>query len=323
MKRSGFSLIELMVALVLGATVGIVVSQTTRSILLSTTRTSNNVLAWERGQNALSILEARVLHTGLGVTYERAGNLFQRSFGGAGGGSDWPPPVGWSVQGPLQIWRGVSSNSPELWDLAPETGGVFRGRGLAVLFAVPSGLNAKLAENKPLSIDAGVPVTIRLVPSENLTLVGDRLPTTEKKDLRSWITFPLVRFPVYVSEYNAGELTMRLADGSGLFAELRPYDEMHYLRAERFQVKNNNLQSEELHAFWTGSESRVEGVLEMWFEWTPSKSMLEAWILTTGGQASFGRASRPREWPAEAPWRAEFEFYDMAVSRGSWLLKNL
>jgi hypothetical protein len=98
---------------------------------------------------------------------------------------------------------------------------------------------------------------------------------------------------------------------------------MHYLRGERFQVKNGSLQSEELHTSWVATGERVEGVLEMWFQWTPSKSLLEAWILTTGGNASFGRASRPKEWPADASWRSEFELHDLAVVRGSWILKNL
>jgi hypothetical protein len=130
-------------------------------------------------------------------------------------------------------------------------------------------------------------------------------------------------FPVYASEYRNGELTIRLAEGSDLSATLRPYDEMHYLRAERFQVKDDSLCSEELHAFWTGAEPRVEGVLEMWFQWTPSKSRLEAWILTTGGRASSGKTPRPEEWPAEASWSANFELHDVAVLRGSWILKNL
>jgi hypothetical protein len=151
----------------------------------------------------------------------------------------------------------------------------------------------------------------------------DRLPTKEKKDLRSWVTFPLMGFPVYASECLAGELTIRLAEGSSLFASLRPYDEMHYLRAERFQVKNGDLQSEELHASWTRAEIRVEGVLEMWFQWTPSKNLLEAWVLAMGGKAAFGKTSRPEEWPAEAPWTAEFESYDVTVVGGSWILRNL
>ena len=289
--------------------------------MLSTTRMSNRALAWERGQYVLSILEPRVLHAGFGVTCEGAVNALQRSFGGGTGGG--PPPADWWDRGPVQIWRGLSGGRATLWGLAPETDGVFRGRGLAVLYAVPSGLKAKLVENKPVPMEPGVPVTVELVPPENLQNMKDRLPTTVKKDLRSWVTFPLMGFPVYASDRLGGELTIRLAEGSSLFASLRPYDEMHYLRAERFQVKNGDLQSEELHASLVGAESRVEGVLEMWFQWTPSKNLLEAWVLAAGGTAAFGKTSRPEEWPAEAPWTAEFESYDVTVVEGSWILRNL
>ncbi|MDR1377055.1 MAG: prepilin-type N-terminal cleavage/methylation domain-containing protein [Synergistaceae bacterium] len=325
MKRPGFSLVELLIALLLGSAVSIIVFQTTRTIVLSTARVSNNALAWERGQSVLSILEPRVLHAGFGVPCEPAGNILQRSFGGGTGRMNVPPPAEWSNRGPLQIWRGFPSDesSSGLWDLAPETSGVFRGKGLAVLYAVPSGASAKIYENRPLLMEANVPVTVKLVSRESLQTVGDRLQTTKEEDLRSWVTFPLMGFPVYVSSYQAGELKIRLAEGSGLSAELRPYDEMHYLRGERFLVKNDSLYSEELHTSWVGSEPRVEGVLEMWFQWMPSASKLEAWILTTGGEAVFGKSSRPREWPAEAPWSPEFELHDVTVVRGSWILKNL
>ncbi|MDR2179893.1 MAG: prepilin-type N-terminal cleavage/methylation domain-containing protein [Synergistaceae bacterium] len=321
MQKPGFSLVELLLALVLSSTVGMVVLQTARTILFSTVRMSNNALAWERGQNVLSILEPRVLHAGFGIACERAGNLFQRSFGRV---TDGPPPATWSDRGPVQVWRGLSSDTPTLWDLAPETDGVCRGRGLALLYAVPSGLSAKLPENRPLPMTPGASVTVELLPSENLQANEDRLTVTAKNDLRSWVAFPLVGFPVHMSLYDKRELTVALADEFDLSpATLRPYDDMYYLRADRFQVKNNRLYSEELHSSWVKSEPRIEGVLEMWFEWTPSKSRLEAWILTTGGKATFGKTARPKEWPAQAPWRAEFALHDLTVARGSWILKNM
>jgi hypothetical protein len=296
--------------------------QSTRQILLVTTRLANRSLAWERGQHVLSILAPRVLHAGLGLTWERVGDVFRRSFGGAD--STPPPPGTWPDRGPLQIWEGY----PSLWNLAAETGGVVQGRGLAVLYAVPSALKAKLPGKAPLSMDAGTDVTIELVPRENLNEVPSRFPNVPvppKNDLRSWVTFPLMelQLPVYVSRYSAGELKIQLAENSGLSSVLRPYDEMHYLRAERFQVQNNNLMSEELKTRWTDLETRVDGVLEMWFEWIPSKKLLTAWVLTAGGPASLGKSSRPKEWPSGALWRSEFELHDLVVVQDSWILRNL
>ncbi|MDR1379770.1 MAG: hypothetical protein LBJ36_12075 [Synergistaceae bacterium] len=322
-RRLGFTLVEILMTMTLSATVGLIVIQIIQQILFMTTKSSNYTLAWERGQNVLSILDPRISHVAFGIPYERVGDLFQKSFGGVPGKNDGPPPSKWSDRGPVQIWRGKTLDSPSLWDLAPETDGVHRGRGLAVLYAVPSALTVKLAENIPLPMDAGVTVTIKLTPKENLERIGDRLPTTAKNDMRSWVTFPLTGLPLYTSKYSNSNLTMRIPEGSGLSSTLYPYDELHYLRAERFQVKDSTLYSEELYTSWTTLEPLLEGVLEMWFEWMPSERRVEAWILATGGGVSFGKSSRPEEWPTTAPWRAEFEQHDMVVVRKSWLLENL
>jgi hypothetical protein len=206
--------------------------------------------------------------------------------------------------------------------VAPEVNGVCRGRGLAVLYALPSALTAKLPKNKPLSLDAGFPVTIKMTPQDNLYTLSDRLSVTAQNDMRSWVTFPLTQLPLY-AKYSKGELTVCIPQEAGLSSTLYPYDELHYLRGERFQVRDGELWSEDLYTTWTSYEARVDGVLETWFEWTPSKRRLEAWVLTTGGGFSSGDPVRPEEWPAEAPWRAEFEGRHMVVTRKSWILENL
>jgi hypothetical protein len=181
---------------------------------------------------------------------------------------------------------------------------------------------------KPLlvSADDKTSVTIELIPKNNLKNITDRLPTTNKQDLKSWVTFPLTKLPLHVCGYTDGNLTVCVPKGS-LSSTIYPYDELHYLRVERFQTRSDGLNSEELKASsntaWMNPEALVEGVLEMWFEWTPSEHRLEVWILASGGDASFGKSSRPLEWPAEAPWRSEFEQHDLAVVRQSWLLRNI
>jgi hypothetical protein len=292
---------------------GTVVVQAASYFISIERRILRDALARERGRNVLSILEPRVLHAGLGLTWRRAGDTFRRSFGG--NAADAPPPGRWP-RGPLQIWEGYPSLLKPV--PAPEPDGVYRGRGVSILYAVPSALKAKPENNGPVEMTEGVPVTVELVPSGNPEAVDEDLPM---RDLRRWVTFPLTRLPVYAGGYTNGKLTIRLADGSGLSAVLRPYDEMHYLRAERFQTQDGRLFSQELTAEWTNLEDRQEGVLEMWFEWTPSKRLLEAWILTAGGESPEG--GRPGEWPKEAPWRAEFERLGLAVTRGSWILRGM
>jgi hypothetical protein len=324
-KRPAFTLLEILISVMAGAALSAVLLQAAFYFLTLEKRILRDALARERGQNVLSILEPRVLHAGLGLTWGRAGDVFQRSFGGsAASTADAPPPARWS-QGPLQIWEGY----PALWSPVPETGGVHRGRGISVLYAVPSALKANLGAGSSVDMPAGAPLPIDLVLPENLDGddIDDRLSTVSG-DLKSWVAFPLTRLPVHVSSYSySGEkrtlhLTVRPAGGFDPPAALRFYDEMHYLRAERFQTQNGRLYSQELRTAWTDLEERLEGVLEMWFEWTPSKRLLEAWILTTGGESA--ENGRPWEWPEEAPWRdAEFKRQNLAVTRGSWILRNI
>jgi prepilin-type N-terminal cleavage/methylation domain-containing protein len=316
-KHSGFSLVEILLALTIGAAVIAAVLQAAFYLLFLEKRILSGALAWERGQNVLSILEPRVLHAGLGLTYERARDVFERSFGKNGKDEAGAPPPAYWTRGPLQIW----ANYPSPNGLAAEDNGVYRGKGIAVLYAVPSALKAQLTGIADMS--PGDSATIQLVPSENLTAITERLPpTAAKKDLRSWVTFPLTQLPVRVTGYSYGSLTIYLPKGSDLSA-IYPYDEMHYLRAELFQAQGNSLVSHELTSYWESAEERLEGVLEMWFEWTPSKRLLEAWILTTGGESSSGCSVRPGDWPKEAPWRSGFERHDLAVARGSWILRNM
>jgi hypothetical protein len=307
------TLAETLTAVVVCAVLGAALLRAMRHVLLLTTRFSNHTLAWERGQNALSLLEPRVLHTALGLTWERGGEKFQRSFGA--GSPSAPPPARWSG-GPLQVWRGY----PTLTTIAPEEAGVCRGRGIVLLYAVPSLLRAKTLDNAPVSMDEAR--RIELVPGENLTQITERLVTGDRTDLWSWVVFPLTNLPVHVKEYSGGRVTLQGAENSGLSATLFPYDEMHYLRGERFQVQHDRLYSENLRQSWTSLQPRLDGVLETWFEFTPSKRLLDAWILAAGGPAAFGRGARPPEWPADAPWRDAFERYDLAVVRASWLVRN-
>ena len=316
--RRGLTLIEVLLTILLSVLVISFAFGIARQATLMMERMSNRAIAWERGQNALSIIEPRALHAALGITYESVGDVFRRSFRDDMYSMNSPQPAQWTDRGPLQVWTGY----PTLFNLAANDEGVFRGRGIAILYALPSALRAKIPDNAPIHMSEGESVKFELVPSEELTGITTRLPTTAKNDLRSWVTFPLMRLPVY-AVYSAGELTVRMAGASGLSATLYPYDEMHYLRAERFYAQNGVMLSEALRTTWTNLETRLMGVLEMWFEWTPSKKLLEAWILSSGGRASSRRTARPKDWPIEAPWREEFEFHDVAVVRGSWLLKNM
>jgi len=317
MRRKGFTLTELLITSLLGAVVVLVTLGIAMQSTMLAERIASRTLAWERGQNALSIIEPRALHASFGITFSQTGDVFRRSFGRNDINS--PPPARWTDRGPLQIWSGF----PSLFNIAPNEGGVFRGRGIALLYAIPSARRVYIADNTPIVLNEGQSTNVRLIPSSSeLGTTPSRLTGHTRNDLRSWVTFPLMRLPVH-AVYSASSVTVSMAEASGLSAVLYPYDEMHYLRASRFFAQNEAMFSEELRTAWTHIENRLEGVLEMWFEWTPSKNLLEAWILTTGGRISSGRSARPAGWPLEAPWRTSFEYHSVLVTRGAWFLRNM
>lgn len=304
---------ETLCAALITAALGAALLQGGRHILLLTTRLSNRTLAWERGQNALSLLEPRVTHAGLGLPGGSTQELRQ-AFGA--GQPSAPPPAFWS-QGPVQVWEGY----PTLWNPVPEKENVRRGRGLVLLYAVPSRLQAKLREGRPLAMEAGVSCSLELFPAEAMTGAADGLRPGTRDDLWSWVVFPFMKLPLYLSGRFGNTVVLQAAVSAK--APLLPWDEMHFLRGERFQVRHSTLYGETLRRRWEAGQPLLDGILEMWFEWTPSKRLLEAWVLSTGGSAAFGTASRPPEWPPEAPWREDFEGHDTVVSRASWVVRNL
>ncbi|GHS93253.1 hypothetical protein AGMMS50276_03200 [Synergistales bacterium] len=312
-RRFGFTLIEVLLTLILGGALSVAVIETLSTIIRLDARMANRSLALERGWYVLSVLEPRALHASLGLTFSPSDSLFQRSFGGGTG--TFPPPggLGWE-HGPLRIWRDNLHSADE------DDDGVFRGRGFSVLYSVPSGLRADIPAVIELS-DGLLDVEVRGDASQ----LDVRLPATSKKDIRSWAVFPLSRLPVHISSHIAGShsSSLKIQLASAMSTYIYPYDELHYLRGERFFAENAQLYAQTLTTAWQSQgEAMLEGVLEMWFEWTPSLHRLEAWILTTGGQSGV-KTPRHSDWPAAAPWKADFERQDTAVVFGSWILKNL
>ncbi|GHS88251.1 hypothetical protein AGMMS49957_09430 [Synergistales bacterium] len=299
--RSGFTFVEVLLSLILGGVLSVAVVEAAATVVRLETRMANRSLALERGWNVLSVLEPRALHAALGLTASYRDG-------------DSPLPGRWA-HGPLYIWRDALFPADEDGD------GVFRGRGLSVLYSIPSGLRADLHAIKEIENNLYISLL------GDASQLDDRLPVNTASDIRSWTVFPLSGRPVSISNHSvaAGHssswLTIRLT-GVQPPIQLYPYDELHYLRAARFFAENAGLYAETFTTAWKSQGEMLEGVLEMWFEWTPSKRRLEVWILTTGGESSV-KNSRPSEWPASAPWKADFERQDMAVTFGSWILKNL
>ena len=318
MRDKGFSLVEVLVAMAVGAILGTVLLAAGRWLYLTSERVSRILLARERGERVLSFLEPRVLHAGLGLASCRSDGALRRAFGH--GFSNAPLIARWPDRlRPLQIYKEPSGSWP---DQAEDEGGVYCGSGICLLYAVPSGILLEPRGGKAVVLNPGDILRCSVVSGSlehSVSVAG--LP----RDLRSWYSLPLTGYPFYWEGGTASAPVLRLAAGVPGPVEIPPLDELLLLRCERFRVMNETLYFQELRDGWypLGFQPREDGVLSLWFEWRPSLKCLDVWVLTTGGAALFPFTSKPSSWPAEAPWKAAFEHQTLQVVRASWRAENL
>ncbi|NLL37117.1 MAG: hypothetical protein GX256_06310 [Fretibacterium sp.] len=306
--RCGFTLVEVLTATMIAIFVGSAILLVGRWTVLISVKLARQAEARNRGRYVLSLLEPRVLHVGLGLPSSPVAGSLQAAFG-----ADGPPPGSWRPSlGALQIYR----DNPGTVQEAGE-GGVFKGSAFLVFYSVPSGLRLGV----PTSAAEGA-VQVPLLPSmDGVGSWGELFSSGRRRDLRCWISLPPLRRPFYVSDRSQGRLQLEPA----VPTEVPAFGEVHFLRCERFHVRDGTLYSQEMQETWfpPNSQPRVDGVLAMWVEWTPAMRLCEVWILTCGGEAALGPGMRPARWPEEAPWEPEFGKQELYVSRASWRLRNL
>lgn len=314
----GFTLVEVLTALIVGAILGAALLEAWRWLSHSSERVSRTLLARDRGERVLSFLEPRVLHAGLGLSSCRADGVLRRAFGYGSPGApmiaSWPDHVR-----PLQIYKEFSGSWP---DPAVNEGGVYRGGSLCLLYAVPSGVILKNEGGGSVTLEPGERLRGTVVSG---SLSGAVSVAGLFHDLRSWFSLPLTGYPLFWEGGTPSKPVLKLADGVVGPVVAPPVNELYLLRGERFFVMNGTLYFQELRGSWYPPlfQPRENGVLALWCEWRPALRTLDLWVLASGGPAVFAPSARPSSWPVEAPWKKAFEEHEVFVSRGSWRAENL
>ena len=314
--RCGFTLIEVLLALVLLAFIGIILLAWQRWLLLTEAKTSRWLLARDRGQRVLSFLEPRVAHCGLGFSACSGMGALQSAFGR--GVANAPHIAGWneSVRS-LRV-----HNEGASWPSASDEGGVYRGTRLSLLYARPSRVIVRTRSGLPAVILPGQAANFDIIAG---SLSASGFESGKFVDLRSWCALPLAGLPFFLSSALGNSLSLTLAAPLEGAVLIPPVHELYLLRCERFCVVNNIFCFQSLESAWYPPDfyPREEGILALWFEWRPALKCLDAWVLASGGAAAFGTASRPASWPQDAPWEKEFARHELYVARASWKVENL
>ena len=171
-----FTLVELLVGLMIAACLGAILTAGYRWVVLSSSRTSRQLLARDRALRAVAFIEPRALHVGLGLSACCGSGALQRALGR--GVSDAPQMAGWP-----DSFRGVRVYREGPIGLVPaaEKDGVFAGTALCLLYAMPSGMILR-AEAGSADLKPGQRARFTVLSAAH----GTPFRSGRFEDLRSW-----------------------------------------------------------------------------------------------------------------------------------------
>ena len=311
-SHGAFTLVELLISVVIVGIIGGAAASLLYSYIGSFEQTSDYVTARQRGESVLAILERPVLHASLGIPESpdlvatsmdyvtKADTVFQKAFTDSGGG-----PI-------INTWyHPVVTASPDR---------SLEGAELRIVYAMPSGVVQKsgvyVSDASTFSLDlsgSGAPLVDVTAPS--------------RAQLDSWITFPTLGFPLYVSGGTTTEPRVQRPSSNTNSGFIAAYDELMYIRALRaFITTDSNgsfFATEDLTA-GSGSQKRIEGVRKLNFRFDPFTGVLNVSVLSQGNKRYTSEVVQSLVgWPASADAiTSEDRHYRLAVTSAAWRLRN-
>lgn len=297
-RTRGFTLVELLVAILIVAIVGGAVISL--FVLFSGHFESSSAIvsARQKGAMALAVLEGPVLHSGLAIPNASAD--LEAAFPG--------------LLAPTNT-LGTGWNEPLM--IRPE--GDNPGAALRLLYALPSGVQVESVdvEGKTLHLTAPISMNERF---------EDRAST-----VKGWVLLPAASAPMRYQSGSAVARTLTVTDGTdpALLASIARYDEIHYLRALEVKAGNGSLTGRE--PSFGGAQPLVEGIAWVHFRFDEDRDTLEAMIVAAGDKRSAKiRYASPRDiagWPSEisASAFADFDSWKdryLVLLRRSWRIRN-
>ncbi|MDD4365579.1 MAG: prepilin-type N-terminal cleavage/methylation domain-containing protein [Synergistales bacterium] len=293
-QRGGFTLVELLLAIVITGIVGGAAVSLFVVFFNHFEQTSEIVSARQRGEMVLAVLEGPVLQAGLGMP--RGSSDFQSAFAGLSIAA-WQAPLRVDDHG-----TGV--------DLASKG-------ELKLAYAVP----AKAVTVAEQTLDASGVVDVELNKPLDPDMIG-----TGASTVKGWALFPTARTPLRITAYDGSvpELTLKPLAGSALIAR---FDEMHYLRAFRAYVENDNFILNEVTL--AGAQPFEGNIAAVHFDFDAASRFLTTTVLAAGEQArKFALYADEDEipgWPSGVnvpQFMTKWRYRRLVAVSGSWRVRN-
>lgn len=305
--RRGITLVELLVSIVLLGVVMSAVITVFSSVFKSYQFHQDISEAKQRGQIALSAIQPYVVNAGLGLPNQTS--TFQEAFSN----QSKIIPVPGSLND-VKNYRGAVQLADTVASL--NTAGSATKNAAPVLwlvYSVPTsaGVNYENEFQKNTSLQIDVESFASLDSANKLS--------TTPSDLRAWISFPSGTSPLQITAIDSGAAQLTL--NAPLPQKTAAFDEIHYVRAVKIHVNNNNLVARSL---LTGADQPIiEGIAGLWCTYDEDKDrVLSVSVLSRGSTRHSEEFQTVVDgWPADAPQPTDRHYRYTAVTR-SWRIRN-
>ncbi len=305
--RRGFTLVELLVSIVLLGLVMSSVLMVFSSVLKSYEFHQDISEAKQRGQIALSAIQPYVLNAGLALP-NRA-STFQEAFNQQ---SKITPVPGFPND--VKNFRGAVQ--PADTPLSLNISGTDTKKAASALwlvYSVPTGAGVnyeyEFQKNDSQTIDV-----------ENFArLESENKLSKNSSDLRAWISFPSGTSPLNITAIDSG--TKKITLNAPLLQKIAAFDEIHYVRAVKIHVNNNNLY---VRSLLTGADQPIiEGIAGLWCTYDEEKDRVLSISVLSRGSTRHNEVFQTEVsgWPADAPQPTDLHYRYTAVTR-SWRMRN-
>jgi prepilin-type N-terminal cleavage/methylation domain-containing protein len=310
-RENGFTLVEILISVVIVGIIGGAAASLLYTYIGSFEQTSDYVTARQRAEGVLAILERPILHASLGipespdnvVTFAdyatKADSVYQKAFTDSTGG-----PV-------VKDWRHPVFISPD---------NALEGPEIRIVYAMPSGV----VQTEQLSVSDSSVFSLDLSPDVD-TLFETAAPSIIRLD--SWITFPTLGYPLYVSGGTPAVPKVRRPSTNTTAGFIAAYDELLYVRALRACVVTDSggsyFATEDVTSE-SGTQKRIEGIRKLHFSFDPFTGVLVVFVLAQGNKRYASEVVQSLDgWPSSADAiSSDDRHYRLAIASAAWRLRN-